>query len=440
MSINARVVVAPLGRRFVAWLVDRIVPTALVVAFIWVNTAWLPDAWLVHDVVLTVVLVAWVMIQWWAYGTRGAGLGYRMTGLQLVRLSDGRPLGWGRMCLRTLILQAATMLVIPGVILAIMLVIQERRQGWMDLAVGSVCVRRQPRVTAEAPTTPRPVPARQVVGLPAHLIQPGFVEPTPSSAPPAATVAPPPPPAEPIRQVPRIASHVVPGRQPTTSIPDRGTSQPSPSPAQPGAMTVPTRPATTAPATAPAVRPMEPAPPAGSTADGHLPATGVGGATFGALQRTTPPPTQHPASRGVAVPRMRPRQVGDESQEGTRLVAGPSARAGDEGWIIRLDDGRQVPLTGTLLIGRDPAPRPTDAAVDLLAAGEPSRTVSKTHLSVGVDSRGVFLVDRGSTNGTAVRGPNGELQPCPPDATVRLAEGQVVSFGERTLQIIRRHP
>ena len=466
MSINSRVVVAPLGRRFAAWLVDRIVPTTLVVAFVLVTSVGMPDTRLVYDVVLVVVLMAWVMVQWWAYATRGAGLGYRVTGLQLVRLGDGRPLGWGRMCLRTLILQSASALVIPGVILAIMLVIQERRQGWMDLAVGSVAVRRQPRVAAEPPAPSRPMAARQVVGLPAHLTQPGFVEPSPAPTTMVTEVPVTSAPVEPIRQVPRaVGSHVIPGSAPVQQVPGPAVVQQPVMPAevvsQPRVVSgsgVPQQPVVPAPVRAtssgplasflsPATQPVgdqprtSPAQPISSvpTTPAQPPVPPAGGASFGAAQRVASAPVSEGVSRDAAVLRMRPRQVADEFEEGTRLVAGTSSRGGAEGWFIRLDDGRQVPLTRTLLLGRDPAPRPTDPDVELVAAGEPSSTVSRTHLALGVDHRGVFLVDRGSTNGTAVRGPNGELQPCPAETMVRLAEGQVVSFGERRFQLIRVH-
>ena len=137
--------------------------------------------------------------------------------------------------------------------------------------------------------------------------------------------------------------------------------------------------------------------------------------------------------------RIKPRPVPSDEEDGTRLVTAPSRgmRPAGEGWHLRLDDGREVALAGLVLIGRAPEARPGEPAPTLIAAGEPGKTVSKTHLALNVDNRGLYVVDRGSTNGTALRDPAGGLEPCAANAQVRLSEGSVVSFGERMLQVLR---
>lgn len=123
---------------------------------------------------------------------------------------------------------------------------------------------------------------------------------------------------------------------------------------------------------------------------------------------------------------------------GTRLVnAAGASRPGNEGWHVRLDNGQDVPVRKALLIGRHPAPNPDESDTAVLAAGQPDGTVSKTHLLIGVDAKGVFVTDRASTNGTALLSADGELTPCQPNVPMRVSQGQVVSFGERTLQILR---
>ncbi len=494
------IAVAPLGRRLLASLIDRIVPSLVMILMVLINQVWTLDGWLIYDVILVAALWGWVMVQWWLYATRKAGLGYRVMGLQLVHISSGKPIGWGRMCLRTLVLQACWTLFIPGIIMVIALVVHERRLGWMDMAARSIAVRRKQRRVAPEAITPTPAkmssPANSVVGLPAHLTSGGF-DGTPAM--PTAPTAPPPPidrvpdpsqptwddrsgfaptmPSQDIGSAPGSGfdappSRAIPGQQPGFSAPVSQTPVSQQAPADPWTQQVPQRsmPAGAQPtlgepfqhAPAPVSQPSQPVTSApisqvpGFPATHQEPTHGGQAPLFG--QRTSVPgePSPmagqpNPSGTGWPVPtqpeavaaqpetpiRMKPRQVADEGDEGTRLVQKPNTRPADEGWILRLDDGRTIKIDGKVLLGRAPVPREGESAVAAVAAGEPSRTVSKTHLAIDVDARGPFLVDRGSTNGTAVYDQQGDLHPCPADQVIRLVEGQIVSFGERQLQLMR---
>jgi pSer/pThr/pTyr-binding forkhead associated (FHA) protein len=113
-------------------------------------------------------------------------------------------------------------------------------------------------------------------------------------------------------------------------------------------------------------------------------------------------------------------------------------RKATDGWQLRLDDGRTLPVRGLVLIGRSPQPQPDEQA-ELVQAGVESRMVSKTHLAIGLDHRGLYVMDRGSTNGTAIANSGGQFEPCAAGDPVRVREGQVVSFGDRYLEV-RREP
>ena len=96
----------------------------------------------------------YALYQWWAYATRGAGIGARVTGLRLVSMRDGEPIGWWRFFLREAVYLALMSTVVGGIALLIFLVIHERRQGWHDLAAGSVLVQRRSTPAQSQPVAP----------------------------------------------------------------------------------------------------------------------------------------------------------------------------------------------------------------------------------------------------------------------------------------------
>lgn len=573
------VVVAPLGPRFGAAVLDRLGPAVIGGLWSFIVTRGV-EGWLIYSVAFGLALFAWTMVQWWAYATRKCGLGYRVFRLELVGLANGKPIGWGRMALRTLVFYALWALVLPGIVMAIFLVVQERRQGWHDLAAGSLAIARRKNEPAPQTITQQH-PGRRTtttVGLPPHLLDNAFAG-QPSGV--GETVAPisqvPLAPAAPqagvgVAEPPRFAPpQQFPAGQPPVpqfgpgagssgpsdpagpgtpgSLPSAGpqgiaspyppaqlgsraqlgpSAQMGPSaglPLQAGAMEQPPmgataveqtpmgpaaglpqqagaieqppmgpsasfvpRPAALTPPTnlpsqpvmpalppvlpqpssepfAAAAQPSPVAPPAPVASPGPLASAASSGppaqaASSGPPELPVPRPRpQSPATTGGSmsagpkvVPsppkpsspplRIKPRPVPSDEEDGTRLVTAPSrgVRPAGEGWHLRLDDGREVALAGLVLIGRAPEARPGEPAPTLIAAGGPDHTVSKTHLALDVDAKGPFLIDRGSTNGTAVLNDKGELEPCQAHSQVRLREGQVISFGERQLQLVRRPP
>lgn len=101
--------------------------------------------------------------------------------------------------------------------------------------------------------------------------------------------------------------------------------------------------------------------------------------------------------------------------------------------VLRFSDGRSVPLRGMTLVGRHPQPEPGETVTDLVALPDPARSVSKTHLLVGMDAKGLFVTDRHSTNGTLVTLPDGQQILCAAGQTIRVAPGAVVTFGDFSL-------
>lgn len=110
------------------------------------------------------------------------------------------------------------------------------------------------------------------------------------------------------------------------------------------------------------------------------------------------------------------------------------ARTASAGLRVAFDDGRVVTVRRLALVGRNPSPAPE---VQVVRVVDPARSVSKTHLQLAVDpTGGAWVVDRGSTNGTVVTLPDGAQVVCRVDHPVRLREGVVVAFGDRSLRVV----
>lgn len=106
-------------------------------------------------------------------------------------------------------------------------------------------------------------------------------------------------------------------------------------------------------------------------------------------------------------------------------------------WVAVLDDGRELVVEGLMLLGRNPQPRPGEEQAELVKLPDDSRTVSKSHLALDVDDRGLYVVDRGSTNGSTVTSPEGHAFRCVPGQVSYVGEGSVVSIGDHWLTVRR---
>lgn len=112
----------------------------------------------------------------------------------------------------------------------------------------------------------------------------------------------------------------------------------------------------------------------------------------------------------------------------------PASSAAGPHVVLRFSDGQVVPLRGMTLVGRHPQPSGDEVITDVVTLVDPRRSVSKTHLLVGMDARGLYVTDRHSTNGTLVTLPDGQQILCAPGQTIRVAPGSVVTFGDFSLR------
>lgn len=113
----------------------------------------------------------------------------------------------------------------------------------------------------------------------------------------------------------------------------------------------------------------------------------------------------------------------------------PGTARGQAVLRIRVDDGQDVQLAGTVLLGRNPAPQAGEAAEQLLPVSDPGRSISKTHLHLRVDGDGVWVTDRNSTNGSAITTPDGLQTRLHPGEAVFVRPGSTVHFGDRSFHL-----
>ncbi|MGD7706099.1 RDD family protein [Microlunatus sp. Y2014] len=414
------------GRRILAYVIDSVIPALLLggagAAYVMVPSN---DVRLVLAIAAGVLSIGWWVVLCWTQGTRGASPGMRLMQLEVVGVEHGRPIGWARAIIRLLILLGLGMTSIGLIIMVILLMLHPRRQGWHDLAARAVVINA--RQASPATSKFAGAGARRAVGPETNLPPgPGGVGQSGGYGGSAPYGGGP----DDNRQgdqgfqgsgqqpggFPGQQSGGFPGQQqggfptsaPSAGGPDRPTRDPF-------------------------ARPGGPAQPGGPMGHGAPPGGGPGapggpGTSGGAGSATGPMPTF-----GVAASQASPEEV-----ESTRLVQRVgNQRKPDQGWYIVLGDGRQVDVESLVLIGRNPQPRAGEEGAELVKVSDTSRTVSKTHIAVGVDTRGAYVMDRGSTNGSAIATTTGKFEPCAPGDVVRVREGQVVSYGEQRFEVRR---
>ena len=90
--------------RFLAYLIDSLIPAVVggVLGYLVPTSSGSIRTILV--VVGALVVLVWGVLVWFLLATRAAGPGMRLMKVQLVGFYDGRPIGWGRVLIRALLL------------------------------------------------------------------------------------------------------------------------------------------------------------------------------------------------------------------------------------------------------------------------------------------------------------------------------------------------
>jgi uncharacterized RDD family membrane protein YckC len=422
--------VGPLGKRFVAYLINMSVPVVVSLVLILLRPTTSGALRMTLAIVGAIIAIGWVIVVWYLLAVRAASPGLRAMKLQVVGFLDGRPIGLSRAFIRGLVFWA---LYITGIGLLLMLIFElrhPRKQGWHDLAGTAVMIKE--RVLAPPVQPARAAaPAMQSPPAPAlsGSLQPNGARPAMPAAPMSASYS--------AGEVYGSAGSPVPPGQLTPP---------------PGMGGYPTGPAS--PYAGAAAMPQS-----GSSGPygGNAYATPHPGAPYGPPQQYAPQQQYGTADAGAEL--YAPGQQGGQipqpqnsapsgtspyepmSDDTAGNLADQTSVAGRspylQEWSILLDDGRRIALDGLILLGRNPQPDAGEEDAQLIKIADETRTVSKSHLAIGLDSGGVYVVDRGSTNGSTVSTTNGMSTRCKAGEMVRVSEGAIVSIGDHWLEITR---
>lgn len=471
--------IAGYGKRVAAMLVDWLlaslvfsvfaVPAVLVQAGASADLQISP-AYLVLMALASLASFALVLTQVWLEGSQGSTIGKRLLKIRTVDATSARPVGFGRAFLRQLI-KGILSAVLPLLALSPLWDKTGRLRAWHDSIADTVVLdglaagaQQRPTTASFAPPAQDRQPPFAVPGAPSqpaaavgYGVQPPAPAPASAPAPAPAPYAAPRPTAAPqlpdylrdsapqggrpphaselgaYRAAPELPAHGVPA--PPVSAPTPAAAPPVPPAPAPARAAVPAPPA--AALHPPAPRPAEAAAPAERAASGVITAVpGFGPARAEQPHQQAPVAPRAPERAHAPMPeleddldrtRLKPVQTQESAAppapEEVEAEIPPSA-------LLRLSDGQEMTVTETVLIGRNPSTSDGETVGELFRVPDPGRSVSKTHLLVGVDDEGVWVVDRASTNGTIVTLSDGQQIICAPHQVVRLPDGAAVGFGD----------
>ncbi|NUL43931.1 FHA domain-containing protein [Cellulosimicrobium funkei] len=435
MQKTLNLVNAPAGKRLAAWVIDQIIP-ALVVGITAGATlpAVLDSAGAAQQealatftmalLIASVVSLAYTVWLWGWQASAGKTPGNLVLGLR-VTSEEGTPAGWGPIFLRWVIISVSGIVPVIGPVLMLLSNIWDtnhQRQGWHDKVARTLVV--------DVNTGRNPLTSGGLYGP--STFAPGALQPGDPGHPETGVSVPP------ASRWPAFNPAVAAG--PITSVPGAGQAAatgahqpgaPRP-PAQPPSGTVP-GPATGAPAASPAPA-AQPAvnTPAAAAPSTPAPAGVPAPATSGAGQSSSGYNENQVVLVGGAAETANP---GDPDQEMGSTQLRSQVSAGPTAVKLRFDDGQSHVLAGSALVGRNPAAAAGETVDLLIPFADMGRSVSKTHLHLTVDSTGVWVTDRNSTNGSGVTPRGGERQRLDPGQPVLAPVGATVHFGDRSFTV-----
>lgn len=103
-------------------------------------------------------------------------------------------------------------------------------------------------------------------------------------------------------------------------------------------------------------------------------------------------------------------------------------------WILALPTGERLPLSSSVIVGREPSASLV-AGAGALAVNDPEKSVSKSHAAFELSENGLTVRDLASTNGIIVVDPQGDDVEVYGDVAVDLYPGSFVELGRYVIRI-----
>ncbi|MFT4469158.1 RDD family protein [Arthrobacter sulfonylureivorans] len=416
MAAGLNLVSASAGKRLGAWLIDKIPPAVLMLAAYAATVPALMQAaasgsasaaasavggmflWIGLASLLSLTYTVWL---WGWEATTGKTPGNLVLGLRTAN-EDGLAAGWGAIFLRGLIIAVGGLALAVGAVVVVVSNVWDRnhkRQGWHDKVaktlVLDVAQGRDPLTTGGlyGPAAFAPEGTDVHAGFAGAAAQAQHLhEASPNEA----------------------------ARQPSgviSAIPGFG----SDAAAAPVAAPVP--------AAAPAIAQVPPSSPLAedrASRDAE-PSYALAAAGPASGQAAAGPAAGGPVTGGASAGGHPDDEFAATMVRASNTPTGPLT--------ITFDDGRDVVLETTALIGRNPAAAAGEDIDQLIDFADMGRSVSKTHVLLRVDGATVWVTDRNSTNGSAVTGADGIRRPLVPGIPVAAALGATVEFGDRSFTV-----
>lgn len=148
---------------------------------------------------------------------------------------------------------------------------------------------------------------------------------------------------------------------------------------------------------------------------------------------TPPAPIEPAAQQPVGAPAHQaqaPSAGGSSIDEETRIAPRRVVRT----WILALPTGERLPLSSSVIVGREPSAS-LIAGAGALAVNDPEKSVSKSHAAFELSENGLTVRDLASTNGIIVVDPQGDDVEVYGDVAVALYPGSFVELGRYVIRI-----
>ncbi len=147
---------------------------------------------------------------------------------------------------------------------------------------------------------------------------------------------------------------------------------------------------------------------------------------------SSPPPGVDETPQPTAPERVVTAAPAPESMDETRVSV--RRRAGAH-WRLVLPDSRHVEVSGSLLVGRDPAANNKYPGATFLTIDDDGHSISKTHAVFEVDTEGLWITDLDSTNGVVIIQTDAQELDITANVRTQIHPGSDVELGDFIIQI-----